>query len=113
MTRLRRRSAHAGLPKRHGLLAHYNRSELYERVWSEPIRDVAKQHGVSDVWLAKICRALRVPLPGRGYWAKKNAGRLLHPATHVPSQYNGLAIHGWILNRYENFLLYSSLQRVT
>ena len=29
------------------------------------------------------------------------------------SQYNGLAIHRRVLNRYENFLLYSSLQQVT
>ena len=34
-------------------------------------------------------------------------------ATHVPSQYNGLAIHRWVLNRLENILLYSSFQRVT
>ena len=29
------------------------------------------------------------------------------------SPYNGLAIHRWVLNRYENSLLYSSFQRVT
>jgi hypothetical protein len=29
------------------------------------------------------------------------------------SPYNGLAIHKWVLNRYENLLLYSSFQRVT
>jgi hypothetical protein len=29
------------------------------------------------------------------------------------SQYNGLAIHRWVLNRCENVLLYSSFQRVT
>ena len=31
----------------------------------------------------------------------------------VISQYNGLAIHRWVLNRLQNFLLYSSFQRVT
>ena len=29
------------------------------------------------------------------------------------SQYNGLAIHRRVLNRLQNFLLYSSFQRVT
>lgn len=29
------------------------------------------------------------------------------------SQHNGLAIHRWVLNCYENFLLYSSFQQVT
>jgi hypothetical protein len=52
----------------------YRRDELYEQVWSKPMREVAKRHGVSDVALAKICRKLGVPLPGRGYWAKKAAG---------------------------------------
>jgi hypothetical protein len=29
---------------------------------------------VSDVAIAKICRKLEIPLPGRGYWARKKAG---------------------------------------
>jgi len=57
------------------LLAHYNRAELYEKVWSEPMRILAEQYGVSDVYLARVCRLLRVPLPGLGYWAKKSAGK--------------------------------------
>lgn len=34
----------------------YDRSILYEEVWEEPMRDVAKRYGVSDVALAKTCR---------------------------------------------------------
>ena len=52
------------------------RDELYEQVWSQPIIELAKQYGLSDVGLAKICRKLKVPLPGRGYWAKRKAGRI-------------------------------------
>ena len=52
----------------------YERDVLYEQVWSEPVRDVAKRYGVSGVALAKTCRRLSVPVPGRGYWAKKQAG---------------------------------------
>jgi hypothetical protein len=48
---------------------------LYQRVWSEPLRILAQQYGVSDVYLARVCRILRIPLPGLGYWAKKNAGK--------------------------------------
>jgi hypothetical protein len=48
----------------------WNREELYEKVWSEPVTKVAKGYGVSDVALAKACRKLKVPVPGRGYWAK-------------------------------------------
>jgi hypothetical protein len=51
------------------------RSELYERVWSKPVREVAAEFGISDVALAKRCRALRIPLPPRGYWARVAAGQ--------------------------------------
>ena len=57
------------------LLAQYNREELYEKVWSLPTREVAKHYGFSDVRLGKVCKILRVPKPGRGYWAKKDAGK--------------------------------------
>jgi integrase len=53
----------------------YSRAELYNEVWSEPVRTVAKRYGVSDVMLAKMCRKLEVPRPGRGYWAKIAAGQ--------------------------------------
>jgi hypothetical protein len=52
----------------------YERDVLYEQVWAKPVRDVAKSYGVSGVALAKTCRRLSVPVPGRGYWAKKQAG---------------------------------------
>lgn len=55
----------------------YERTRLYEEVWAEPVEVVAKRYGVSGVALAKTCRKLGVPLPGRGYWAQKRAGRKL------------------------------------
>ena len=51
------------------------RSELYELVWSKPVTEVARELGVSDVALAKRCRALNIPLPWRGFWAKVQAGQ--------------------------------------
>ena len=51
------------------------RQQLYDLVWSKPVRDVAKDFGMSDVALAKRCRAVRVPIPPRGYWAKVAAGQ--------------------------------------
>lgn len=38
------------------------------------MRDLAKKYGVSDVALAKTCRRLLVPVPGRSYWATKSTG---------------------------------------
>lgn len=51
------------------------REQLHELVWSEPLRTLAPRLGYSDVGLAKACRKMKVPLPGRGYWAKKAAGK--------------------------------------
>jgi len=36
---------------------------------------LAKKYGISDVGLAKVCRKLTIPLAGRGYWARKQAGQ--------------------------------------
>lgn len=69
-----KRSKKAEPPPAH-LLAQYNREELYEKVWSLPTREVAKHYGFSDVRLGKVCKILCVPKPGRGYWAKKEAGK--------------------------------------
>ncbi len=52
----------------------YKREELYDQVWAAPMTELAKSHGISDVALAKICKKLGVPRPGRGYWARKSAG---------------------------------------
>ena len=51
------------------------RSQLYELVWSKPVRDLAAEFGISDVALAKRCRALKIPVPGRGHWARVAAGQ--------------------------------------
>jgi hypothetical protein len=51
------------------------REELYEQVWSKPLRDVAREYRVSDVALKKICRKLDVPVPPQGFWARKAVGR--------------------------------------
>jgi hypothetical protein len=53
----------------------FTREQLYELVWSEPMRHVAERLGISDVGLAKTCRRANVPVPERGYWAKRQAGR--------------------------------------
>lgn len=52
-----------------------SREDLYELVWSKPMVELAADLGLSDVALAKRCRKLRVPVPGRGYWARVAAGQ--------------------------------------
>lgn len=62
-----------------------HRHELYEMIWSEPMSKLAKKYGLSDVWLAKVCKKYDIPRPGRGYWAQRQAGKRV-PATRLPNR---------------------------
>jgi hypothetical protein len=53
------------------------REELYKLVWSKPLTELAKEFGMSDVGVAKVCKKLNVPRPYRGYWQLLAAGRKL------------------------------------
>ena len=59
------------------LASRYDREEIYDKIWSQPIQHVAKEYKVSDVYLIKVCKKLDIPRPGVGYWAKKAAGKSL------------------------------------
>ena len=67
-----------------GKTTRLTRKEMYEQVWSVPMTKLAKQYGMSDVGLAKICRKVEIPVPNRGYWAKKQYRRT-PPATPLPN----------------------------
>jgi len=59
----------------------WNREELYKDVWEQPLTKLQAKYGVSNVAIGKACRKLKVPLPGRGYWAKLAAG---HQVKQLP-----------------------------
>jgi hypothetical protein len=52
------------------------REDLYEQAWTVPMQRLAERYGISDVALAKTCRKLAIPVPPRGYWRRKETGRL-------------------------------------
>jgi hypothetical protein len=66
-----------------------SREALYASVWSRPMRALAREYGVSDVALKKHCTKLNVPVPGRGYWAKKAAGKAVR-RVHLPPPKPGI-----------------------
>jgi hypothetical protein len=49
--------------------------DLYNEVWSQPLVKLSQKYGVSNVRLGKVCRKLKIPHPGRGFWAKKAVGQ--------------------------------------
>jgi len=52
------------------------------------MQHLATRFGLSDVAVAKRCRKLNIPVPGRGYWARKSAGKHVR-VTPLPK-----ALHG-------------------
>ena len=54
------------------------REELYEGVWNTPATKLAKEFGISDVALGKICKKLNIPKPYPGYWQQLAVGRRVH-----------------------------------
>ena len=53
----------------------YTRKEFYDLVWSKPMTKLAKDFGLSDVALHKLCRRHQIPTPPLGYWAKLAHGK--------------------------------------
>ncbi len=64
------------------------REQLYEQVWSTPMRKLAMQYGLSDVGLAKVCKRHDIPRPPVGYWARKQHG-YKDAKTPLPEIQNG------------------------
>lgn len=50
------------------------RSELYSRVWSKATTRVAEELGLSGRGLGKLCQRHDIPVPWRGYWARRQHG---------------------------------------
>ncbi|NWF73296.1 MAG: hypothetical protein HXY51_09705 [Nitrospirae bacterium] len=73
------------------LMSRYDRSALYEQVWSQPVQEVAKSYGFSGVRLGKVCRSLQVPVPPRGYWARVQNGYSVRkpPLTKLSDRQSG------------------------
>jgi len=51
------------------------RNELYEKIWNTPTTKLARDFGLSDVGLGKICKKHMIPKPPLGYWAKLAHGK--------------------------------------
>jgi hypothetical protein len=64
------------------------RQELYDQIWKKPLSQVASELGISDVWLAKTCRRHQIPVPYRGFWARRESGQT-PPVTRLPTHPEG------------------------
>lgn len=77
--------------------------QLYDLVWSRPMRDIAAEVGMSDVGLAKFFRSRGIVVPPRGWWAKKAAGkapRPPQPPPRRPGQRGLISVSGELANYF-------------
>lgn len=51
------------------------RAELHELVWSKPMTEIAREHGVRDQHVARACDAHDIARPGPGHWQKLQHGK--------------------------------------
>ncbi|WP_157642636.1 hypothetical protein [Burkholderia ubonensis] len=73
-------------------LIQFERTALYDEVWTDPVTVVAKRYGLSDHALRTICRQLAVPTPSSGYWSRLRLGKL-KPERAVLPGFNGRATY--------------------
>ena len=52
-----------------------SRKHLYDLVWSKPMTQLAKEFGLSDNGLRKICKKYDIPMPKMGHWQKVEYGK--------------------------------------
>jgi hypothetical protein len=67
----------------------WDREQLYSEIWEAPLVKLGVKYGISAVALGKVARKLQIPLPGRGYWTKKDFGKPIEreplpEATNLP-----------------------------
>ena len=53
------------------LMSRYDRTRLYEDVWTKPLAHLTVEYGVSSATLATRCKRLHIPRPEINYWQRK------------------------------------------
>jgi hypothetical protein len=65
----------------------FTREELYELVWSHPLRYLSGKYAISDNGLRKICKRMQIPVPNGGHWARLPVNR--SPRVRLSRRYTG------------------------
>ena len=87
----------------YGRISNNKREELYNKVWKTPVRQLAKEEGISDVALRKRLTKFDIPLPPRGYWAKSEEKRQRIPIPPLPEITRTLSerVFGYAIKRVD------------
>jgi len=57
-----------------GLNGTLSRDDLFEKVWTTPITEIARSYSVRDHEIIKLCDKNNIPRPPTGYWSKYRHG---------------------------------------
>jgi hypothetical protein len=57
------------------------RKQLYDLIWSKPLTKVQLELGLTYAQIKSICNEKQIPIPGSGFWIKKEYGK---PLTILP-----------------------------
>ncbi|SFR97774.1 hypothetical protein [Sphingomonas jatrophae] len=76
------------------------RDDLIAFAWSAPMRELAKQVGLSDVGLKKALKAHGVAGPPQGYWNRVHAGRPVPDRPKAPARRPGERPYILVDNRF-------------
>ena len=57
------------------------RKQLYDLIWSKPLTKVQLELGLTYAQIRSICNEQKIPIPGSGFWIKKEYGK---PLTILP-----------------------------
>jgi hypothetical protein len=72
----------------------FERESLYEEVWSTPLTQLGKKYGMSDNGMRRVCKAMNIPLPRRGHWARIAAGQKVE-RRHLPTAAERESFHSF------------------
>ena len=59
------------------------RQELYEKIWKNPLKQVAEELGTNYIELVQASEQLKVPRPSQGHWQRLKLGL---PIESIPLQ---------------------------
>jgi hypothetical protein len=95
-----------------------SREELYDLVWRYPGVAIAQKFRCTEAYLRRVCKALDIPRPARGWWTRGAAGIAVSPPPALPALKHGCpdrwthgrSVRRWL--RHHEVNIFSPQQRL-
>jgi hypothetical protein len=78
-----------------------SRAQLYEKIWSVPIKEICAEYDIDPEGLERICKRLNIPVPEANHWKKIATNKKLN-VIHLPEKGTGVdTITFWIRDDHQ------------